>query len=337
MTQTAIHPAAQSRADLIAPFLAAAGFAGAECRMLAGDASFRKYHRVQAGGASYVLMDSPPDKEPVAPFVRVDQELVRLGFSAPRIVHADEAQGFLLLEDLGDDLYSRVLSGAPEQEAAIYQPAIQVLAELHRAEIAIQVPPYDDAVYTRELALFTDWYLDQYLQGAAYDDAKAAYEKAWAAVLQTLDRSSPVLVLRDYHADNLLWLPERAGVARVGLLDFQDALMGHAAYDLVSLLEDARRDVSPATQHAMIEAYCDAARVKDAAAFARDYAILGAQRNLKIIGIFHRLNRRDGKPNYLNFIPRVAAHLKHDVQHPALKAVAELLASLDTPLADCLR
>lgn len=332
MTSPALMPDTPQaqRQVRIAAFLAAAGLAHAERRMLAGDASFRKYERIHDGGKTFVLMDSPPDKEPVGPFVAVARELARLGFSAPRILHADEAAGLLLLEDLGDGLYSRVLARGEAEEQAIYAPAIDVLAALHAAPVAVAPPPYDAGAYARELSLFPDWYLDQHGLSAA---ARAEYDRLWSGVLAQLDPAAPVLVLRDYHADNLLWLPDRTGTQRVGLLDFQDALLGHRAYDLVSLLEDARRDVAESTRVAMIEAYCEAANVADRGAFLRDYAILGAQRNLKIIGIFHRLNRRDGKPHYLNLIPRVTAHLRRDLQHPALKPVAAFLTSLDAPIA----
>lgn len=315
-------------------FINALGLSDAERSKIAGDASFRKYERLVHDGKSYVLMDSPPDKEPVDAFMAVDRELVRLGFSAPKILHADEVHGLLLLEDLGDDLYNRVLKRTPESEMELYLPAIEVLAELHRAPLELSLPPYDETAYMRELALMTDWYFPQFLSPEQLAELQKEYERLWVELLARLQPLKPVLVLRDYHADNLLWLPERTGSARVGLLDFQDALLGHPAYDLLSLLEDARRDVEAGTQEAMMQAYCELAGISDVEAFRRDYAIIGAQRNLKIVGIFHRLNRRDGKAHYLDYIPRVIGHLKTDLAHPALAPVAQLLRTVDAPIAE---
>ncbi len=350
------------RSAAIDRFLAGCGWAGARRQAIAGDASFRRYERITAGQRNAVLMDAPPEKEDTRPFTSVAEFLLAQGYSAPAILARDTAQGFLLLEDLGDDLFSRVLAADIQQEEELYRGATEVLVDLHRqaARGALpEVPAYDAALLLREVKLFSEWALPEMIekwkertplplagggQGRVslyqrhphldpppqageeglkipqVDEVKILakeYEALWTELLERIPPLPPVPVLRDFHADNLLWLPGRGGVKRVGLLDFQDAVLGSPAYDLVSFLEDARRDVAPATAQRMLEYYAQETGIaRDA--FAQAYAMLGAQRNLKIIGIFTRLHRRDGKPHYRKFLPRVFAHLKHDLEHPAL-------------------
>lgn len=300
-------------------FLARAGWAGAAILPLAGDASFRRYFRVIDGGRTAVLMDAPPQHEDSRPFLSIAAYLESLGFSAPHALAVDLERGLILLEDFGDARVNPLLERDPGLEREIYERAIDLLATLHRAP-AGDVPPYDAAVLHREVDLLTDWYapaLDLTID-------KPGFMDAWDAVLapvlrQTAER--PVLVLRDYHADNLMWLPERNGIRALGLLDFQDGLAGHPAYDLVSLLQDARRDVAEALEAAMIERYVEAAGITDTAAFRAAYEVLGAQRNTKILGIFTRLWKRDGKAGYLPFQPRVWGYLERNLAHPALVAV----------------
>jgi aminoglycoside/choline kinase family phosphotransferase len=312
------------RAESIKTFLDDASWGTAERRRLAGDASARAYDRLTDGdGRRAVLMDAPPEKgEDVRPFVAIAQWLSDRGLSAPQILAADESLGLLLLEDLGDDLYARVCQHAPDRETPLYAAAIDLLADLHR-HAPPPLGPYDSAQYRREAALATDWYLNG-ATGAPDDALRADYLGLVEAACTQLDHGNPVCVLRDYHAENLLWLPDRDGAARVGLLDFQDALAGHPAYDLVSLIEDARRDTSAELQAAMTGRY---ARLTGTDLAALDLAIatLGAQRNLKIVGIFARLWLRDGKPAYLDLIPRVWRHLMRDLSHPALEGLANLV------------
>lgn len=309
-------------------FLAEAGWGDAETGPLAGDASNRRYLRVARGGRTAVLMDAPPERgEDVRPFMAVTEWLRGLGLSAPAVLAADREAGLLLLEDLGDDLYARHLARRPADEPALYAAAVDVLAGLADAPPpavigaeALPVAPYDQEVLNREAGLFTGWWLPAVTavpRGMA-DEYVGLVRQVCAPVADARE----VVVLRDYHAENLLWLPGRAGPARVGLLDYQDALAGHAAYDLVSLLEDARRDTAPELQEAMVARYLAARPGIDRDAFRAAYAVLGAQRNLKIIGIFARLARRDGKPRYLSLIPRVWDHLQRDLSHPALAPLA---------------
>ena len=307
------------RAALIGAFLARHGWGEAARAALAGDASFRRYERLELDGTRGVLMDAALPEEDVRPFVTLARHLAGLGYSAPAILGTDAAAGLALLEDLGDALYTRLLAGADApDEMTLYGPAIALLADLHRHPPPAATPPYDEAALLEEADLLVDWYIPR--QRSAGPDAglRAEYEALWREVLPHSEIGDPVLVLRDYHADNLLWLPERAGLARVGLLDFQDALAGSAAYDLVSLLEDARRDVAPAIAEAGIAAYLAARPELDAGAFRTAYATLGAQRNCKIVGIFTRLCVRDAKPAYLDYLPRVWRLLEGDLAHPAL-------------------
>ncbi len=307
------------RDALIEAFLARHGWGEAARAALAGDASFRRYERLELDGTPAVLMNAAPPEEDVRPFVAIARHLAGLGYSAPAILGTDEAAGLLLLEDLGDALYTQLLAGvhAPT-EMTLYGPAIALLADLHRHPPPAATPPYDQAALLKEADLLVDWYIPHQRGGGPDAGLRAEYEALWRGVLPRSETADPVLVLRDYHADNLIWLPERTGLARVGLLDFQDALAGSPAYDLVSLLEDARRDVAPATAEAGIAAYLAARPELDATAFRAAYAILGAQRNCKIIGIFTRLCVRDAKPAYLDYLPRVWRLLGGDLAHPSL-------------------
>lgn len=313
-------------------FLEAVGWGDAVRSHLAGDASFRRYERVTMAGRPAVLMDAPPPWEDVRPFVKVTQVLKSLGLNAPGIVAADEEQGFLLLEDLGDASFTRVLKAAPEQELTLYQAAISALAVLQGRckDTDPHVPPYDDAVYMREVMLFADWFLPQVCGCEKALALKAEYTALWQGILRTAGLRQSVLVHRDYHADNLLWLPEREGIARVGMLDYQDALMGDPLYDVISLLEDARRDVKAEHVQACYAQFIRETGEEDVLGAERRYAILAAQRNLKIIGIFTRLCVRDGKPHYLDYLPRVWGHMMRDAQDARLRPhLAALHAFLD--------
>lgn len=298
-------------------FLAANGWEGAEIRPLAGDASFRRYFRVHRGAETAVLMDAPPEHEDISPFLTIAEHLLERGFLPPRPLAIDREQGLLLLEDFGDDRVGPLLQREPEREREIYESAVDTLALLGRDPAPAGVAPYDDQAMRREVALFPEWYAPAL--GLAVDEAAyfEAWQLVWGGVLAEAERR-PILVLRDYHADNLMVLP---GSRELGLLDFQDALAGHPAYDLVSLLQDARRDVAPALEQAMLDRYCSSVEVADAEAFRAHYEILGAQRNTKILGIFTRLWKRDGKQDYLALQPRVWTYLERNLAHPGLAPV----------------
>jgi hypothetical protein len=301
----------------LAAFTARAGWGDARVEPLPGDASFRRYFRLSRGAESAMLMHAPPPHEDPAPFLHAAHWLNAQGLRAPAILAEDAGAGWVLTEDFGDDRMRDWLDANPGEERAAYEAAVTALAALHRLPPG-PFAPYDMATYAREAALLTEWWCPA--QGLEVD--AEGYAAAWEAVLAPLvARQQPgVTVLRDYHAENIMLLGGRPGAPQ-GLIDFQDALVGHPAYDLVSLLQDARRDVSLELERAMLDHYAQAIGGVDAD-FEADYARLGAQRNAKIVGIFTRLDARDGKPRYLALIPRVWAALERDLAHPALAPVA---------------
>jgi len=313
------------RGETIAGFLAAQGWSGVEPILIAGDASFRRYYRLTDGNRRVVLMDAPPPHESVGPFVAIAEALRSLGLSAPEIFAENEDSGLLLIEDFGDDTYTRLLA-AGSSEHALYALAIDTLIALHRAVAARGVPDlplYDEERLLTEAALLVDWYIPAVFGHRLPGEDRESYLALWRKLLPQASRPGPTLVLRDFHVDNLILLRERDGVQRCGLLDFQDAVRGPVSYDLVSLIEDARRDVPAALQAAMTERYLDAFPDLDRIAFQRSAAILAAQRNCKIIGIFTRLARRDGKPQYLGHIPRLWRLVEADLRVPILAPLSD--------------
>jgi N-acetylmuramate 1-kinase len=310
------------REAAIAEFLASAGWETTQPTLLAADASFRRYYRLIDGDRRAVLMDAPPPHEDVRPYVAVAEMLREHGLSAPEIFAEDSEQGILLIEDFGDDTYTRLLARGVD-EARLYALAIDTLIALQRAVTAPPaLPPYNEGALLREAALLVEWYAPAVLGRPLLPALCEEYLALWREALPLAAVNGPTLVLRDYHVDNLMLLEGREGVQGCGLLDFQDALCGPASYDLVSLLKDARRDVPPALREAMTARYLAAFPAIDQSAFRRSAAILAAQRNAKIIGIFTRLWRRDGKPRYLGHIPRVWRLLEADLQEPALRPLA---------------
>jgi tRNA threonylcarbamoyl adenosine modification protein YjeE len=335
------------RIGAIRRFLDDAGFTMAERKRIQGDASSRIYERLILAGATYILMNSPkrPDGPPVrdgkpysqiahlaedvTPFVAMATALRERGFSAPAIVAADRETGLLILEDLGGEL---VVSGTPSTPIEErYEVAVDVLIALHRDQtpgilpvtpgVDYQLPVYDSDAFLIEVELLIDWYLPKL--GVDVTQAKReAFLALWRDALNPAIEAKRTWVLRDFHSPNLLWLQERNDVARIGLLDFQDAVMGPPAYDLASLLQDARVDVPEIMEIALLSRYTRARREHDpdfdAPGFAKVYATLAAQRASKILGIFARLERRDGKPQYLRHLPRVWNYLQRSLAHPAL-------------------
>jgi hypothetical protein len=298
-------------------FLAASGWAGAEILPLAGDASFRRYFRVVNGDRSAVLMDAPPPHEDPRPFVAVAEWLVGSGLSAPEILARDLDKGLLLLGDFGNERLREMLDSDPGRERELYELATDVLVHLHRHEPMPGLPPHGVDQWLEEVKLFTDWYCPAV--GADVD--AQSYQHAWREVLAPVanDGLGPVTVLRDYHAENIMLVEGRDGVAHLGLLDFQDALCGHPAYDLASVLEDARRDVPPAIERAMIDRYRSATGQGEG--LERAYWALAAQRNTRILGVFTRLWKRDDKPHYRQFQPRMWGLLERDLEQPHLAPV----------------
>ncbi|MEA2938156.1 MAG: N-acetylmuramate 1-kinase, partial [Alphaproteobacteria bacterium] len=340
------------RMAAVRQFIAEAGMSEALRQRMAGDASTRSYDRLLLGERGAVLMNAPrrPDGPPVrdglpysgiahlaesvVPFVAMAKGLRERGLSAPEIYHADLDQGLLLIEDLGDE---RVVQGdpaAPIEER--YAAAVDVLLALHEQllpdrlpvapHVEHQIPAYDMEAFLIEAELLLDWYVPR-LGVPIPEEARAAFVALWREALQPAIDSPPTWVLRDYHSPNLLWLPRRAELQRLGLLDFQDALMGPAAYDLASLLQDARIDVPEAVEVALLGRYVRRRRASDpdfdGGQFIRTYVTLAAQRASKILGIFARLDLRDGKPQYLRHMPRVWTYLQRSLAHPSLAALNE--------------
>ena len=301
-------------------------YADANSTPIAGDASLRRYFRLEKGTSRAILMDAPPEKgEDTRPFVKIAKHLTKHGFSAPEILASGPEDGFLLLEDLGDDLYARLLEHDPPKEIELYLAAANVLLELHQHPVPPEIGSYDAPVMSELGVLALTWYADEALDTNPRNHDHFVSELAKA--LHATAPSDPVLVLRDYHAENLIWLPGRSGAARVGLLDFQDALIGHPAYDLVSLLEDARRDVSRDCAEQVVAYFCEHAGL-DPVEFRRAYAVQAAQRNLRILGVFARLSLHYNKPHYVDLIPRVWCHLEHDLTHPDLVGLQDICSEL---------
>jgi len=318
-----------SRADSKEAFLQRAGWRDARRTPLAGDASNRSYERLSLHGDRAVLMDSPPPPaEPTKAFCRIDAHLRACGFSAPEILAHDPLNGFVLLEDLGDAIFARAITNDPRLERPLYEAAVDTLIELHRQTLPADTGRYGPGMMAQYIAPCFEWYVrpgaeDVALNAAIYAELETVLSAFW--------HQTDTLILRDFHAENLIWLPDRHGVRRVGLLDFQDALAGHRAYDLASLLGDARRDVAPELAAAMTARYVCATQV-DGDSFGAALAVQSVQRNLRILGVFSRLARQDAKPQYLQLIPRVWGYLLRDLAHPELHALrADVLRALPAP------
>ena len=299
---------------------------------LAYDASFRRYDRLLDGDRRAVLMDAPPPHEDIRPFIRIAELLKNLGLSAPEIYAQNTDQGFLLLEDFGDKTFSRILKESPSQEQALYQKAVDALIHLHKIPAKDQVPnglaAYNTKVLLEEVRLLTDWYVPHMTKERLAPEAMIAYEVVWEELFDYVQSQPKCLVLRDFHVDNLVSLDKKSGIKSCGLLDFQDALAGARAYDLMSLLEDARRDIDDQIIEVLKKRYYSAFEDLTTPGPERDifdatYAILGAGRHAKVIGIFARLFVRDGKPNYLIHIPRVWRLLERSLSHPMLLPVLD--------------
>jgi len=346
------------RQALKAQFLAAHGLADAARAPLAGDASTRAYERLRpAGGVSLIFMDQPPSLEtaPCPPDAtpaerlalgynasarlaagRVDAFVACAGFlrgrglSAPQVHAADPSLGLAILEDLGDDLYTRLIEGGAD-EAMLYDRAVDALVRLHEtpppAVLSAQgsqwpLLSYDDLALKTAADLFIEW-APKSNPGLRFDDgATGAWEELWTPIRARLDAAADVFCHRDYHADNLIWLTDRPGPAAVGMLDFQDALRGHRAWDLMMLLQDARRDVSPAREAASLDRYLAAEPSVPREPFLADYAAVAALHACRLIGLFTRLTVRDAKPRYAGYIPRMWGYLARDLKAPGLESLA---------------
>jgi N-acetylmuramate 1-kinase len=351
LTGTGTFASRLSLAHAVHDNLAASGWAGAERRLMQGDASIRAYERlVKPNGATALLMifppraDGPPVRygksysalarlaEDIRPYVAIDQGLRALGLSAPEIFAADLDVGVAIVEDFGDE-------GIADRQAIIverYAEAVAVLAKLHQAHLpdalpmdaaSYRIPPYDIDALSIEIELLLDWYAPHVAKAALPSGAKTNFTNLWRHALRDIAAARATWTLRDYHSPNLLWLPKCEGLARIGIIDFQDCVLGHPAYDVVSLLQDARVDVPDDVELRLLSHYAQLRRAADPGfdmpGFARAYAVLGAQRATKILGIFARLDKRDHKPQYLAHLPRVEKYLAKDLAHPLLSALKD--------------
>ena len=309
------------RPEKIEQFLRHHGWNDAKTEKITSDASNREYTRLSKKQNTSILMDSDPTtNESIENFIYFTKQLRKQKFSAPKIYGQDICNGFLLLEDLGSDSFANILKSKPHLENQIYQEAINQLIEIRKNKIPRLTRKYDLKILLQEAVLFSEWYLSP---------LRASYESSYLlkilrVTLQETLKQDTTLVLRDYHAENLMWLPDRRNNRRVGLLDYQDALAGNPAYDIASLLKDARREVPKKLQEELIKYFLKKTNL-DHAVFSRDYSILSAQRNLKIIGIFSRLSIRDNKSSYLDLIPRVWKNLQDDLKHPSLNELSEFI------------
>jgi hypothetical protein len=312
--------------DAIVRFLDAAGWAHAVRRPLAGDASSRRYERLSRDtGETAILMIALGDGAGTARFCRIGRHLASLGLASPEILAEDHVSGLLLLEDLGDDVFARVLERDAAAEERLYSGAIDALAVIAEAPVPEDLPTFRAAELVGTAAAAIGWY------PSIAEAAQEAILGALGEALAPLDVEPRRLCLRDFHAENLVWLPSRAGARCAGLLDFQDAVAGHPVYDLASLLTDARRDVGGATRDAMTARFV-AATGRDPDSVATALAILSAQRNLRVVTQFARLAIRDGKPAYLPLMPRVWKNLQSALRHPALSRLrAEIDAAIRPP------
>ncbi len=327
-----------------------AGLIDATRRRMAGDASTRSYARLELDGQHAIVMNMPrrPDgpavhngkpysaiahlAEDVRPFVAMAGALREEGFSAPALYNGDIEAGFLVIEDLGHEI---IVEGEPPRPIVErYAAAVEMLAALHWRKLPdtlavgtrtnYTLPSYDMDAFLIEVSLLLDWYLPDH-DVVVTDAMRAEFFTLWSAVLQGPINGPKSWVLRDVHSPNLIWLPTRHDTGRVGIIDFQDAVMGPPAYDVASLLQDARVDVSEQIEISLFARYIAARRQTDAefdiAAFAQSYAAMAAQRATKVLGIFSRLNRRDGKPHYLRHQPRAYGYLQRALSHPSLGAL----------------
>ncbi len=322
-----------SRDNLVQVFVEQAGFTEYALHPLVVDASSRRYIRIITKDVSYIIMDLPPERGVLDAYITICSFLKEQGYSSPEIVKADVENGFLLLEDLGDDIFNNLLSKSKDSslEKEIYGEAVNLLISwcsnsfMQSTSSKIILPTYASLDLLRGIKIFTEWCLPEIFP---QDHQIKALEllDIWERILLAAPLVDNHFIHRDYHAGNLVWLKSRDGSARVGILDFQDAAWGDPIYDLVSLLQDARRDIPTDLVESMIKHYITATGQPSSLVKER-YAILGAQRNMHIIGIFHRLGERDNKEEYLRFLPRVWDHLQSDLAHPALKELREWVNS----------
>jgi len=320
----------ETRLEQQLAFVEKHSWADADLFPLPSDASKRTYTRLTRGSESRMLMDAPVESEKLPEYLQIRGHLEKLGLRVPEIFAADTVAGLALIEDFGNDTFTKLLEENTPEEV-LYMRAVEVLVQLHRerkAAVQVKVPPYDMALMLEEVGRFLLWFVPAVRGKKVSSAEEEAFFKAWRSVLAqvSLDRSS--FVFRDFHVDNLMIIKGDEGLQGCGLLDFQDALIGPAAYDMVSLLEDARRDVTSQTREAVLAYYFDACPEVDRRAFLKEMAVLGAQRHTKVAGLFVRLSVQDGKNLYLKHLPRVVSLMNKALAAPQLLGVRAVILGL---------
>ena len=306
---------------------------------LPNDASFRKYERIITPEGSFIFMDASLDKDSVKPFVSIAKFLHKKGYSTPKIFAKEEELGFLLLEDLGETSYASLLANSDkkklkETERKLYKKAIDLLVDLHLnvPHHEAKISSYQKELLMEEAVLLIDWYLPTLTGNKVSESIREEYLQSWKKSFNCIHYPEECLVLRDYHIDNLIWLEDRSDLKKIGVLDFQDAVKGSYAYDVVSLLEDARRDVDTLLAQEMLNHYLDQIKKLDRKKFLSDYKILGVQRGCKIAGIFARKAMRDNDSRYLKHLPRVWKYIKNNISHPILEPLKVWFQKVDIPV-----
>ena len=312
-----------TRAGEISAFLKQAGWPKAQRIPLTGDAGNRRYERLHdLNQGNAILMDAEPRLgEDIRSFLKISQHLLNCGISAPKIFNQDISLGLILMQDFGDELLYKTVNDAPNLELQLYRLAIDVLNQLQKSPPPKGVGSYFSPEMSKALATTLPWYCDKGLSQEIQEEAEISLSK--------LDWSNPVLVLRDFHAQNLIYRYEQSGLAQMGVLDFQDAQLGHPLYDVTSLIHDARRILNPSVVSLLLQELTKAYRGQDDFRYA--FATLSAQRNLRVLGVFSRLCLRDKKPSYINLIPHVWNNLWKDLSHPLLRNLSKICESLPTP------
>lgn len=300
-------------------FLNEVGLRNYKLEAIEGDASKRKYYRILTLKESFILMDSSLAKENIEPFIKIASFLKNQNLSAPLILSSDLENSLLLLEDFGNNSFTKFLSNYPSQEEELYKLAVDTLITLYHANIDLELPKHNDSELNLELEhTFVQWYLRYKLSSSVYKKAVIELFTILSKLYNHLSSLRPVVVLKDYMADNLMFIKDRKGIQKVGLLDFQDAVIGSPAYDIASLLEDARREVSDYIANMSIKRFVSQIESISHQEFNNAYAVNSIQKNLRIIGVFHRLHLRDKKPKYLNFLPRMWKYVNRNLEYPQL-------------------
>ncbi len=317
--------------NLIDKFLKKSGLEHYRLIAIQGDASKRLYYRVISSDGCYILMDASKDLMSIQPFIEVASLLSRHELSSPQIFEQDIQAGLLMLEDLGDDIYTRVLEKDRSLESPLYDLAIDVLVKIFKDNIHGALPELNSVILNQGVEIFAKWFVAKNIDKNDFETAVDELYTIFTGLYKNLKQLKSVVVLRDYHADNLLYLPKRTGEGQVGLLDFQDAVMGSPAYDLVSLLEDARRDVTEEMVQRALNRYLTALPTINRQDLMLSYAILGMQRNLRIIGVFSRLHLYYKRPKYLQYLPRIWGYVRKGLDNPALADIKAWFEKYNIP------